>query len=138
MNRPHEAMLPACLALLAAVSPSAALAAERGCPALTIEADASFRERFPELLARLRAELAGRSDLDACARVELSVQDSAVIGVSVTLPDGRAASRNMTRQDDVLPTLQALLLVPEHAPAAPEAVVPATPPRVEHPTTLAR
>jgi hypothetical protein len=120
MKPSHKALLPAALALLLALCPRAALAAERGCPAIAIEPDAGFRERFPDLLERIRAELAARPDLDACARVELRLQDVALISVSVTLPDGRAASRSVTRRDDVLPTLQALLLVPEHAQAAPE------------------
>jgi hypothetical protein len=123
--KPHpKAMLPAALGLLLAVCPGAALAVERGCPAVAIEPDAGFRERFPELVERIRAELAARPNLDACARVELRLQDVAVITVAVTLPDGRAASRSVTRREDVLPTLQALLLVPDDARAAPETSAP--------------
>ena len=131
MKPRRQAMQPAAVALLLALSPGAALAAERGCPVIAIEPDAGFRERFPDLLERIRAELAARPDLDAFARVELRLQDVGLIGVSVTLPDGRAASRTVTRPGDVLPSLQALLLVPDHAQAAPES---SSPP----PTTPAR
>jgi hypothetical protein len=127
MKPSHPARRLTALALLAALCPAAALAAERDCPAIAIEPDAGFRERFPDLLERIRAELAARPNLDACARVELGVQDVGLIGVSVTLPDGRTALRSVTRRDDVLPTLQALLLVPDHADAPPKLSPP--PPR---------
>jgi hypothetical protein len=115
MNPRHPATLPALAALLAALCPRAIPAAERGCPALAVEPDAGFRGRFPDLLERIQSELTARSDLDACARVGLRLQGEA-IGVSVTLPDGRAASRSVARSEDLIPTLQALLLVPEPAP----------------------
>jgi len=127
MKPSHPARLLAALALLAALCPPA-LAAERGCPAIAIEPDAGFRERFPDLLERIRAELAARPDLDACARVGLRLQDVGLIGVSVTLPDGRAALRSVTRRDDVLPTLQALLLVPDYADAIQKPSPPRPPP----------
>lgn len=90
-----------------------AIAAERGCAAITIGADAAFAGRFPELLARVREELSVRSDLDSCARVELRLERDPGIVLLVSLPDGRAASRSVRRPEDVLPSLQALLVVPE-------------------------
>lgn len=111
--------LIAVLACLGVLAPSRAHGAELGCAALAVEADAPFRERWPELLGRVRAELTARSELDTCARVELRVEEGSALGVLVTLPDGRTASRTVPRPDDVLPTLQALLLVPIRAPAPP-------------------
>jgi hypothetical protein len=102
--------------LLAAQGPRLARAAERGCPAIAVEPDAGFRARFPDLLGRIQDELAARADLDACAHVALRFENGADIDVSVTLPDGRSASRSVTRREDVLPTLQALLLVPDLPP----------------------
>jgi hypothetical protein len=84
---------------------------------MTIETDSGFRAHWPDLLERIKSELSARADVDACARVDLRVEGDAVITVSVTLPDGRAASRSLTERDDVIPTLQALLLVPDASPA---------------------
>src|SRR5687767_5741904 len=113
MKPPHSAKLPAMVALLAALGPRVALAAERGCPAMAIEPDAGFRARYPDLLESIQSELAARADIDACARVALRLETGAGIDVSVTLPDGRTASRNVARRDDVMLALQALLLVPD-------------------------
>jgi hypothetical protein len=108
-------MLPALVAALAALHPGALLGAERSCPAMAVEPDAAFRQRYPELLERIESELRARHDIDACARIELTLHERDVIDLSVTLPDGRAAARSVTRRDDVIPTLQALLLVPQQA-----------------------
>jgi hypothetical protein len=64
------------------------------------------------LVERIESELSARTDVDPCARVHLRLDGDGVLTVLVTLPDGRAASRGVTESDDVMPTLQALLLVP--------------------------
>ena len=61
--------LPALAALLAALSPHTGHAATRSCAAIAVEPDVGFRERFPDLLERIRGELAARPELDTCARV---------------------------------------------------------------------
>ena len=115
------------VALLALqVGPRAAGADERPCPAPVVEADADFRARFPEAARRLPEELAGRQDLDSCARVELRLERADLATIVVTLPDGRAAARSGIRRDDLLLTLQALLLLPEPPRAA--AAPPEPPP----------
>ncbi|HEX5100623.1 MAG TPA: hypothetical protein VFV94_14035 [Polyangiaceae bacterium] len=120
------------MASLSALAPSRAHGAELGCGVVAVEADAPFRERWPELLGRVRADLAARSELDTCARVDLRVEQGSAIGVLVTLPDGRTASRTAPRPEDVMPTLQALLLVPSRAPAplttSPAVLAPAAEP----------
>ena len=115
MKARPPAPLLALVVLLAAQGPRLARAAERGCPAIAVEPDAGFRARFPDLLGRIQDELAARADLDACAHVALRFEN-AEIDVSVTLPDGRSASRSVARREDVMPTLQALLLVPDQPP----------------------
>jgi hypothetical protein len=129
MNLPARASI-AFFATLAGVSPSGVRAAELGCPGMSVATDAGFRERHPDLLARIHSEFAARTDVDPCARVEIGV-DGGSIRVSVTLPDGRAASRSVTRSDDLVPSLQALLIVPD-GPAvasnpAPRPSAPASP-----------
>lgn len=106
------------------LSPRAALglSEEAGCAGPAIAADAAFRARYSELLEQLQRELSNRPGLDACARVEL-IRKGASIVVRVALPDGRATAREAPRPDDVLPTVQALLLVPERAPGAVDAPV---------------
>jgi hypothetical protein len=87
-------------------------AVEHPCPGPNVTADAALRQRYPELLEQLRSELADRASVDACASVELRAE-TASVAVSVELPDGRATTREVSRVEDVLPTVQALLLVPE-------------------------
>lgn len=125
---------------VALLEPYAAAAGtqERKCDGPSVAADPGFRERFPELLMRLRSELPNGKSVDACAAVELRLLDAGIV-VQVSLPDGRATARDVSRPEDVLPTLQALLLVPEHgadpAIASEPALAPArargAPPRVE-------
>jgi hypothetical protein len=124
MKARPPAMLSALAALLAALGPRGASAAERACPTAAVQADASVRARFPDLLERIQNELLARSDIDACARVTLRVESEAAFGVSVALPDGRSAARNAVRAEDVVPTLQALLLVPAPVPASAPLAVP--------------
>jgi hypothetical protein len=113
MKRRFSPRLVALCGLAWAFTPRAALAADRACPSVAIESDTALRERWPDLIPRIRDDLRARDDLDACAHVSLSLRADAAIGVTVALPDGRSASRTARRLDDVSPTLQALLLVPE-------------------------
>ena len=66
------------------------------------------------------------------ARASSSRSNEGSIAVAVTLPDGRSALRQVSRREDVLPTLEALLLVPRPAAAALglEASAPSIPARV--------
>jgi hypothetical protein len=135
--KPHpSAAIAALVAFLAGLCPARALAVERDCPGLNIEPDAGMRAQWPDLLQRIDREFSLRPDVDVCARVELRLESHSVITVSVALPDGRATSRSVTRHDDVIPVLQALLLVPE-APrvvalvASPKAPSAPRPARVE-------
>jgi hypothetical protein len=136
MNPHHCSRALALGALLALVRPGAALAVERGCPGVMIDADSDFRARFPDLLEQLQLQLAARSDLDPCARVDVRAEGDAVVTLTVTLPDGRAASRSVTRRDDIIPTLQALLLVPARTSAALAAAPATAPPPTTAPTPL--
>jgi hypothetical protein len=130
MTARYSAKRFALLGVVAVLGPGSALAADRACSAMAVEADASVRARWPDLLSGVRNELATLEDLDTCAHVELSLKQG-VIGVDVTLPDGRSASRTAALREDVIPTLQALLLVPEQrtSDAATDAVVESTPAR---------
>jgi hypothetical protein len=95
-------------------------------------------ERWPELAARVREALATRADIDACAQVALTAIDAS-ISVLVTLPDGRTAARPAARPEDVVPTLEALLIVPaaEVQAPAPEPQ-PAPSPAQDTPANLPR
>jgi hypothetical protein len=126
--KPHSpAAIAALVALLAGAYPGRALALERSCPGLSVAPDAGMRARWPELLERIDREFSMRADVDACARVQLRLEGNSVITVSVALPDGRATSRSVTRQDDVVPVLQALLLVPDSPRVVEPNAVPPTP-----------
>jgi hypothetical protein len=113
------------LALAAISIAGAALAARPGCTLLAVEADAEFVARFPDSLERVRNELRSRADIDPCARVELGVGSDRAISVAVALPDGRTASRRITNAEDLVPTLEGLLLVPDSTPATAVATDPA-------------
>jgi hypothetical protein len=102
-------------ALLAVAHPAGA--DERACAPMILEQDDSVEERWPGLASQICRAFREREGVDSCARVELAAS-TAGIRVGVTLPDGRSASRSVSRRDDVVPTLEALLSVPAlRAPA---------------------
>ena len=92
------------------------LASER-CGSPAVEADADVGARWPDLGERVRGALHGRDDVDACARVTIGLASAGIV-VVVVLPDGRQASRLVSRAEDVVPTLEALLLLPGSAAGA--------------------
>ena len=91
-------------------------AATPGCGPLAVRADSTVRERWPELPATIRGTFEARTDVDACAGIDLAAA-GATIQVTVILADGRTATRSVSRPEDVLPALEALLLLPD-GPAA--------------------
>jgi hypothetical protein len=101
-----------------------AVAANRPCSVLRIEADDEVRDHWPDLVSQVRASFEGRRDVDQCAVVWLR-HEGGSIALEVSLPDGRSASR-MTRREDAIAGLDALLLVPDvEAPATETARLPA-------------
>jgi hypothetical protein len=71
-------------------------------------------------MSHIREAFDGREDIDQPANVKLTQRDGAIV-VEVLLPDGRSAVRSVSRQEDVIPTLEALLLVPQHRTPPPAA-----------------
>lgn len=116
------------VAMLAGIAGSNRVLAAERCAAPAVEADADVGARWPHLSERVRGALDGRGDVDACARVTIGLALAGIV-VVVALPDGRQASRVVSRAEDVVPTLEALLLLPGSAAPAPEAapVRPAKP-----------
>ena len=112
------------------LSPSLA-AAELECAGLRLAVDAELAERFPALADSVRAAFLARGDTDSCPQVELALREQD-IEVRVALADGRSTVRSLARAEDVVPTLQALVIVPERgettdttraaSPAAPKVV----------------
>jgi hypothetical protein len=94
-----------------------ALPAGAACEALTVEADSDVVERWPTLVQSVRSGFEGRVDVDACARVQLERAGES-ISAFVVLPDGRVATRTVSGDDNLMPALEALLVVPV-APAVP-------------------
>jgi hypothetical protein len=88
-----------------------------------VHADDHVQSGWPELPERIHGAFVGRADIDACARIELTMRAGSMVDITVLLPDGRVASRSV-RAGDVLPTLEALLLVPRVVSAAPSATPP--------------
>jgi hypothetical protein len=133
MTRNAMIILAAVRAALAIVIGAPASAAAQPCASISVDADAATLDRWPELAERVRAAFAERLDIDRCARVQLGLVGGS-IDVEVSLPDGRAASR-LARPEDVIPALEALLLVPNEtqaqtqtpAQAASGPTVPASP-----------
>jgi len=97
--------------VLAAFCVPPAYAQAASCSSLDIELAAAVSHRWPDLPSDVRAALDGRDDLDRCAQIKLTVQDTAIV-VEVRLPDGRSAERTVARREDIVPTLESLLLVP--------------------------
>jgi hypothetical protein len=107
------------ISLLATWVVSPASAADGACTSLVVEASDAVRALWPDSDARVQEAFAARAGIDRCARVRLSTRKTS-IDVEVTLPDGRAAARSVARREDVIPTLAALLLVPESPEQSPE------------------
>jgi hypothetical protein len=125
MRRCAAVLLPVLAGILAMFRARLAFAEDRSCTAMAIEADTAVRTRWPGLPDRVREALGGRDDVDPCARVALTLRGG-VIGVEVALPDGRSAHRSVSRSEDVVPMLEALVIVPETSrdpsePSAPSA-----------------
>jgi hypothetical protein len=109
--------------LLAVLCARPVLAAD--CVPIRVEADPGVTDRWPELPGRVREALEGRDDIDGCGTVRLGAT-SGTVRVEVLLPDGRSASRSVSRSEDVIPTVEALLLLP-HAAAPSRSHDPAPP-----------
>jgi hypothetical protein len=105
--------------------------ARAACPPLAVEIDADVRTRWPQAPQQVLEAFQGRADIDACAVVQLTMSGQS-IGVKVVLPDGRAATRAVAQRADVIPTLEALLLLPQPPVPLAEAA-PASPPAVAAP-----
>ena len=118
-------------ALLGAFSSLAAwpvTAHASGCEAIAVQTDGTVSARWPELAGSVRDSFASREGVEPCARVMLAKHETG-IRIEVTLADGRSTSRSVAERADVIPVLQALLLVPtvETASFAAEALPPAMP-----------
>ena len=60
---------------LAAFGVSRAFAADPPCSPIAVAFDPSVRARWPELPGQVRQALETRTDIDACARVELTLSE---------------------------------------------------------------
>src|SRR5258708_629173 len=100
---------------LVALGASPAFGADPPCSSIAVAVDASTRARWPELPGQVRQAFQTRTDIDACARRQITLNAGSIV-IGVILPDGRSALRQVSRREDVLPTLEALLLVPRSAP----------------------
>jgi hypothetical protein len=144
--RPYPFLVPLFAGVLALAGARAARA--EGAPPPDIEADPSVGSRWPGLVDRVHDALDGRDDLDGRASVKLTVDGGGIV-VEVVLPDGRSATRFVARPEDVVPTLEALLLVPRRSrrtvslaaaeparPSAPEAEPSLNPPPSRSPAPV--
>jgi hypothetical protein len=130
MMRRFAAGLPVLTSILAVFWARSALADPGSCSPMAIEADVSVSVRWPWLLDRVREVFETRNDVDRCARVKLT-SGGGSLSVEVTLPDGRSTARGVSRTEDVVPTLEALLLVPQRT--AQVQTAPLDPPGTDSP-----
>jgi len=100
-----------------------ALGANRACEAVVVSADPAVSARWPNLREQVEQSLTGRSEIDRCASVHLSPSADGLT-LQVTLQDGRSTTRWVPTPEDVLPGLEALLLLPAPEPTDPEASQP--------------
>ncbi|MDF2695492.1 MAG: hypothetical protein K0S65_3875, partial [Labilithrix sp.] len=136
----RHAALPVLMGILGIFGTGPARAADLPCSPTMVEADENVRRLLPDLPPRIREALDARDDIDACARVKLTKHDAS-IAVEVVLADGRSTSRAVSRREDVVPTLEALLLVPRPPPPlrpapAPSANEVEVSPAVAEPTSV--
>jgi hypothetical protein len=118
MRRHETAAFSLLAGILAALCARTARADDTRCASRTVDVDPGVDARWPDLSTEIRRAFEARTDLDPCARIKLMLT-GAVIIVEVGLPDGRSAMRAVPRRDDVLPALEALLLLPEGDPGTP-------------------
>jgi hypothetical protein len=85
------------------------------CAWAGVEAEPGLSTAHPALVAEVRRALAEREGIEPCARVELGFERSSIL-VGVTLADGRSATRVIADSRDVVPVVEALLLVPAPEP----------------------
>ena len=117
--RRHETVAFSLLAgILATLCARTVRADDTRCASRTVDVDLGVDARWPDLSNEIRQAFEARDDLDPCARIKLMLT-GAVIIVEVGLPDGRSAVRAVPRRDDVLPALEALLLLPKADPGTP-------------------
>lgn len=113
----RRAPVPALFLLVAATAGErAARAAAPECASMTVAADTSTTALWPDLKGQIESRFAAEPAVDSCASVRLERLPNA-IAVEVALTDGRVASRSVARAEDVIPVLEALLLVPEGSPS---------------------
>jgi hypothetical protein len=117
MMRRGAACLLILTSILAVFRAPSALADAGSCSPMAIEADAFVSARWPGLPDRVREAFEVRDDVDRCARVKLTSRAGS-LSVEVTLQDGRSTARAVSRREDVVPTLEALLLVPQRTTQA--------------------
>jgi hypothetical protein len=115
MMRCDSARFPVLAGILAVFCVQPAFAQDRSCSPMTIDADPSVGVRWPGLLNHVRETFEARVDVDRCAHVTLTAREASIT-VEVVLPDGRSATRSASRREDVVPTLVALLLLPQRSP----------------------
>jgi hypothetical protein len=119
----YRAILAVLIGPLALIGARTARAAEGACPHVVLEMDNAVSRRFPELPEEVRGAIDARADIDACARVEVTMSEG-ILNVEARLPDGRIASRRASRRADVVPTIEALLLLPRQTGPEPESAAP--------------
>ncbi|HEY6723568.1 MAG TPA: hypothetical protein VI197_06025 [Polyangiaceae bacterium] len=105
----------------ACVHPAAG--ASEACEAVVVSADPAVSTRWPDLHERVRRSLGARRDIDRCARVHLRPNRDGLT-LEVILQDGRSATRWLPSSEDVLPGLEALLLVPSPSSSPSRSRVP--------------
>lgn len=111
MQPPPSLLQRAGWVLVVASLASPALAAEQPCTGVTVTAHPSVVTRWPTLSERVRSAVVERSDIDHCASAHLSTGGE-TITLEVILDDGRSTIRRLSAAEDVVPALEALLLVP--------------------------
>jgi len=117
---------------VAVARPSPSLASAGACPPVPAEMDLQVNAHWPDLRGRIIDALADRRDVDGCARIAIRLPPRTIVAAAaraavppvivleVVLRDGRSASRSVARAEDVIPTLEALLLLPEAAASWPD------------------
>jgi hypothetical protein len=94
--------------------------------AVAVQVDAQVARNWPELSGDVRQAFAERDGVERCATVKLGRAETG-IDVQVLLADGRSAERRVQRAEDVVPVLEAMLVVPDELEAAPAALPTSSP-----------
>lgn len=133
-RRAPVVLLPLVLAVIAAAAPlpsraqPATVTAQTACKDERVQVEGALSDQWLDAVIRLCDALAKMNDVDPSARLHIAQSDADLV-VGAVVADGRVAVRRVQAPEELLPTVEALVVLPaQSAETATAPAVPAAPP----------